>query len=355
MVNRAGQALKAAENRNIPDQELLRNLYTALVAKVRSRGNMPGETITAGEINGILSAAGLGDQQIQDAVAMLNEIESARYGNALFDSSLKKDLVRRVERFLLALSVVILCLFAAMPGEVRADDSADIYVEGSVEEFHEAITLYRAGEFQDAAARFEGIAAEGIRNGGLYYNIGNSFLKAGDLGRAILWYERAQKLIPRDPDLRYNFDHALGLVKDVPAEKNIDILEIVFFWDNYLPPGAVEYAAVFLWFCFSLHAGARVFFKKKVFTLAGSILFVLSLMVIATASFNYHDRYSQSHAIILADQVPVRSGYSVDSTELFFLHPGTKVRVKRVEQGFLRISFSKDKEGWIEASLAGII
>ncbi|MDY0375696.1 MAG: BatD family protein [Desulfobacterium sp.] len=355
MEKRAGQALKATGKRNLPDQELLRNLYTALVAKVRSKGNMPGETITAGEINGILSEAGFGEQQIQEAVAMLNEIESARYGNALFDSSLKKDLVRRAERFILTLSVAFLCLFAAMPGKVRADDSADISVEGSVEGFHGAITLYRAGQFQDAAARFEQIAAEGVRNGGLYYNIGNSFLKAGDLGRAILWYERAQKLIPRDPDLRYNFDHALGLVKDVPAEKNIEILEIVFFWDNYLSPGTVEFAAVFLWFCFALHAGVRIFFRKKVFTLAGSILFILSLVVIATAAFNYHDRYSQSHAIILADQVPVRSGYSVDSTELFFLHPGTKVRVKRAEKGFLRISFSKHKEGWIEASMAGII
>ncbi len=345
MEQRARQALKAAGKPDLPDHEFFRNLYTALVAKVRSRADLPGETITAGEISQILSGAGCGDGQIQEAIAVLNDIESARYGGALFDAGLKKNLLQRVKQ--LALCLVCLALFAAMPGPGRADDSGSLFFQG--------VNLYKAGQFQDAAATFEQVAANGIKNGQLYYNIGNACLKAGDLGRAILWYERALKLTPRDPDLRYNLDHARGLVKDVPPERTIDLLGLVFFWDDYLSPETVAQGAVLLWFCFIAHAGVRMFRKKRVFTLAGSILCVLSVVVVATAFFNYYRQYLESHAIILAGEAPVRSGYSDEATELFILHAGTKVRVERAEKAFLRISFSKDKVGWIRASQAGII
>jgi tetratricopeptide (TPR) repeat protein len=345
MERKARQALKAAGTKNLPDPDFLRNLYTALVAKVRSRGNLPGETITAGEISQILSDAGCRDGQIREAIAMLHDIESARYGGGLFDANLKKSLLQRVRQ--LALCLVCLVLFAAVPGPGRADDSGTLFLQG--------VQLYKSGQFQDAAVAFEQVAANGIKNGQLYYNIGNACLKAGDLGHAILWYERAVKLTPRDPDLRYNLDHARGLVTDVSPERNIDLLALVFFWDDYLPPGTIAQGAVLLWCCFIVHAGVRMFRKKRVFTLAGSILCVLSVVVVATAIFDYYHQYAQSQAVILVDAAPVRSGYSDEATELFILHAGTKVRVERAEKAFLRISFSKDKVGWVKASLAGII
>ena len=59
--------------------------------------------------------------------------------------------------------------------------------------------LFRASE-----QRFSSIAAAGVVNGRLEYNIGNCHLQAGDVGRAILHYSRAQRLIPRDPLLADN-------------------------------------------------------------------------------------------------------------------------------------------------------
>ncbi|MEK7757114.1 MAG: tetratricopeptide repeat protein, partial [Planctomycetota bacterium] len=53
--------------------------------------------------------------------------------------------------------------------------------------------------FRASAQRFSSIAAAGVVNGRLEFNIGNCHLQAGDVGRAILHYRRAQRLIPRDP------------------------------------------------------------------------------------------------------------------------------------------------------------
>ncbi len=61
--------------------------------------------------------------------------------------------------------------------------------------FTNAVRQYKAGRFSEAAKGFESLAVESVKNPYLYYNIGNACLKAGDPGRAVLWYERAKALI----------------------------------------------------------------------------------------------------------------------------------------------------------------
>jgi tetratricopeptide (TPR) repeat protein len=349
MEKRAKHCLKMAESKNVSQEDFFRNLYTALVSRVLARASVSGETITAREVSDILSEAGHGEEEIEEATAMLNDIESARYGGASFDRAMKNDLLKRAKRVVKTLGVALVCLglFSAMPAKGRADDSGTLFLEG--------INFYKAGQFQDAAAKFERVAGNGIKNGELYYNIANARLKAGEVGPAILWYERAAKLIPLDPDLKYNLDYAKGLVADEIAEKTMDIFGLLFFWEKYLPSWLVQYGALLFWFGFVLHTGVRMARKKPVFTPAGAVLFVASLIIMSTAFFDYYQQSSDSHAVILADEASIRSGFSDDATELFVLHAGTKVRVERREGNFLRIAFSKDKVGWIRATAAGII
>ncbi|MBI9090026.1 MAG: BatD family protein [Desulfobacterium sp.] len=349
MGKRSKDCLKKAESKNISQEDFFRNLYTALVSRVLARGSVSGETLTAREVSDILSKAGHGEEKIREATAMLNDIESARYGGASFDSTMKNDLLKRAKRVVKTLGIALVCLglFSAMPTQGRTDDSGTLFLEG--------VNLYKAGQFQDAAVKFERVAENGIKNGELYYNIANAYLKAGEVGPAILWYERAVRLIPLDPDLTYNLDYAKGLVADEIPEKTMDISGLLFFWEKYLPSWLVQYGALLLWFGFVLHTGVRMARKKPIFTPAGVVLFVASLIIMATAFFDYYQQSSDSHAVILANEASVRSGFSDDATELFVLHAGTKVRVERREGGFLRIAFSKDKVGWIRATAAGII
>ena len=74
--------------------------------------------------------------------------------------------------------------------------------------FLDGINDYNTGKYKDAVKKLSHIAEKGVVNGKLYYNLGNAYLKSGDVGRAILWYERALKLMPHDPDLRFNINYA---------------------------------------------------------------------------------------------------------------------------------------------------
>ena len=121
-----------------------------------------------------------------------------------------------------------LVLLLAVAATAPATPTARTFMDGT--------EAYRNGNWPAAIAAFESLADGGVNNGKLFYNLGNAYLKNDDLGRALLWYERALKRIPDDPDLRFNYDYALTLTKDERGEKESPLLRILFFWKYQLSP-----------------------------------------------------------------------------------------------------------------------
>jgi tetratricopeptide (TPR) repeat protein len=220
--------------------------------------------------------------------------------------------------------------------------------------FLDGLNQYRAGDYDEAISSFTRIAESGVRNSKLFYNLGNACLKSGDLGRAVWWYERALKLAPNDPDLKFNHNYALSLIKDAP-EENVSVYKILFFWRRLLSQREVQWVAIFLnlllWQFFIL----QTLLKKSISRTAGYLLVAITAVFVLTAAYNHYQEVYAKHAVILPAEVSVRSGFADDSTELFVLHAGTKVKLERENRGFLRIYFSEGKIGWIRKSDAGVI
>ena len=74
-----------------------------------------------------------------------------------------------------------------------------------VDDFKAANQLYDAGKFAEAAAAYEKIEPKTAH---VYYNLGNAWFRQGKLGLAVLNYERARRLAPRDPDILANLKFA---------------------------------------------------------------------------------------------------------------------------------------------------
>ena len=89
-------------------------------------------------------------------------------------------------------------------------------------------------EFRAALLRYEGAAeALGRSNGFLLYNLGNTYLRLGDVGRAVLHYREAQRFIPSDPNLRQSLRHARSLRRDrIGTDAAGSVLRLVFFWHH---------------------------------------------------------------------------------------------------------------------------
>lgn len=70
--------------------------------------------------------------------------------------------------------------------------------------FEQANQQFAAGDFKAAAASYEKSIADDGPDAAAYFNLGNAYQSLKQYGPAILAYERARLLTPRDPDLRAN-------------------------------------------------------------------------------------------------------------------------------------------------------
>jgi len=110
-----------------------------------------------------------------------------------------------------ALTLLIHCLIAVYltaPGLSNAD-----LVAQAEAAFHSGMEVRDIPDkaeplFRQAAQCYETLRHHGVQNSALYANLGNCYLLAGDVPRAILSYRRGMRLAPADPSLRANLTHA---------------------------------------------------------------------------------------------------------------------------------------------------
>ncbi len=349
MAGQAKSYLKQARKKGFEDPEFLSCLYSALVSFVSSRAGKKAKTFTAQETRTILTQAGFKPGDTDRVVKMLETIDAVRFGGKKIDRNMADQLLKTAVHIMkLACIVIVSSTLVAVTGVSLARAAAPAH---SIEA---GINNYCAGSFRQAADDFKAAADSGIKNAGLFYNIGNAFFKAHDLGHAILWYERAERLNPRDPDIRYNLKYAASLVKD-KRDESMDIMEILFSWENLVPLLWVKYAAVFFSFMFFTWAGVQTLRKHKVFAVPGVVLLSGLVFFSSLVCAHWCRNIICVNAVIVAEQAPVRSGMADSATQLFVLHAGTKVTVKARQNGCLKIVFSKDKTGWIAPGDAEII
>ncbi|WP_161626892.1 BatD family protein [Desulfospira joergensenii] len=362
MAEKAKSHLKQAGKKNPEQEAVLSHLHSALTAAVLSKGNRKGESLTLGEAEDILNRAGADSGTLQGVKDMFETLDHARFGGGKLDGEKIKGMMDGIKR-LIQLSLACLIFMGVFtPGNLKADalpdvQAAETRADSSKDRtalFIEAIKSYRAMDFISAAHSFEAIADSGVRNPDLYYNIGNAYFKAKDLGRSILWYERARKLAPGDPDLNFNLEHARSLRTD-EVEKTFSWGDIFFFWEGRVPLGWIQAGAVAGSCLFFFWAGVSLFRQRKIFTGLGWILAFIPLFLTLAAGLEYTSDRMVSHAVIVQDIAQVKSGTAPASTTLFDLHAGTRVRVKDRKNGFLKIMLTREKVGWVKPGDAIII
>ncbi|MCX5900386.1 MAG: SH3 domain-containing protein [Proteobacteria bacterium] len=244
--------------------------------------------------------------------------------------------------------LLLLCLCAA----ARADDGQpDISTQ-----FLQANQAYKSGDFAAAADGYEKLAASGVRNGELLYNLGNAYLKKGDTGRAILNYRTAEMFIPRDADLEANLQYALGQAQDkIDCAESESLLKTVCFW--YTKLSCRELCFMFLavnglfWLLFIV----RLFLRTDLLGIGLYVALFLSLLFGGSFGVKLYATLFIRSGVVLAREVMVRSGSSLSDTVLFKLHEGAELTATGEENEWLKITLCDGKKGWVQKSSIGIV
>lgn len=210
---------------------------------------------------------------------------------------------------------------------------------------------YERGDYLAAIEIYRGILDEGLESASLCYNLGNAYLKAGQLGWAILSYERALRLAPRDGDVQANLAYARSRMVDVlPEPKSPWIVSILVEAHGLLAPRQLAWLSTGLWFAVAVLAIVGVFrasLKGPVRT-ANIVLVSVLALALASLGLKIYDLEARHAGIVVAEEVQVMSGPGTDYAREFILHAGTRVTIERAYQGWLEVGLSEEMRGWVE-------
>ncbi len=239
-------------------------------------------------------------------------------------------------KVLLTLLGMIACLASA-----RADES--------VERFERANADFEVGRFKEAAAADEELLDEQGPRVAVLQNLGSAYFRSGDVGRAILAFERALLLDPGAPDLRAN----LKLVRDeaavfppLPAEGWRGWLERPSreFWSGLALGSALLLpVAAGLWLVLRSRwrGAAAVSISASV---AGLAALGLSLDTLQWR------KGEDARGIVVGDPAKVRISPFEKAEERGSLAGGREVRLGREENGYFWVSVDGGAtEGWVAA------
>ena len=221
--------------------------------------------------------------------------------------------------------------------------------------FDEGNQLYQNDDFAGALDRYQRILDEGLESGELHYNIGNTHFKLGNLGRAIVSYERAWRLMPRDDDVLANLELARSMTADnIAPLPRFWLFRIVGWWValvsrttlSWLVSLAYVTTAVTVITVILRPTPIVVTWIRRLGMATGAItlLFGLNLIVRELGVGTVEE------AVIVADEVQVQSAPSDDDAlGIFQVHEGTKVRLDRRSDEWVEIVLEDGTVGWIRA------
>lgn len=205
--------------------------------------------------------------------------------------------------------------------------------------------------FAKAALRFERIAREGgIRNGRLYYNIGNCYFRLEDLGRAVLYYRRAEQYIPNDPNLRQNLDFArrkrLDRI-DVPERTRALKTVLFFHYDFSQRARAMVFAAGF-GLCWALLT-VRLFVRSGLLAWCAAFAAVFSALMLGSLAAEWHQFRTVRPGVVIAAETVARKGDGTSYEPAFTepLHAGTEFRVLENRGDWLQVALDDGRRCWL--------
>lgn len=212
--------------------------------------------------------------------------------------------------------------------------------------FAQANDAYYQQNYDAAIQGYQQLLEKGAGGADLLFNLGTAFLAKGDLGRAVLYLERARKL-SRSDDVEANLaaararqiDQVVGAGGGAPFIERLvgSTDEGLFGWG----------LAGTLWAA----AAAWLWLRRKASALpAIALALSLLLAVVAGAGFAAHVYVARTvhEAVVLAETVKVKEAPLESAKSTFEVHSGLKVRITDESGKFTKVRLANGLDGWVE-------
>ena len=222
----------------------------------------------------------------------------------------------------------------------------------AAQRFEQANQLYLQAKYPDAVAQYEKIVQSGFESGELYFNLGNAYYKSGNIQKAILNYERARQLLPRDEDVQFNLQLAnLQVVDKIDAVPRL----FVYRWvDSMLAlfslstMGWIIYSFFILTLtAFACFLYARTYTQKRLSMFAGLVFSTALILTMIGYGVQSYKESNTEFAIVMSDVANIKAAPDSKGNDLFVLHKGLRVQVLDSVNHWRKIRLADGKVGWI--------
>ena len=259
--------------------------------------------------------------------------------------------------------ILILCYGVDMTGQEISDtvpqgDNTVVArsMTGSGDTPEVAAQAYRSQNYKESISLYQELIAQGMADdkvsAQLYYNLGNAYFRDNQLGKAILYYERALLFDPADGDIRHNLRFAQNRTVDrIDTAANLFLanwfraIRNLFSSNQWAATGII----LFLLFlaCVAVYLFIRLHCAIKTAFYTGIVLFLLMIGANIFAFSQKSERTRDDSAIVMVGAATVNASPDTGSNQLFELHEGTKVKIRNRDGNWLEIQIADGSIGWI--------
>ena len=212
--------------------------------------------------------------------------------------------------------------------------------------FDKANQEYAQGHFAEAISGYEALVRAGQWSANLFYDLGNSYFRTGDFGRAILNYERALALERHHPEATAN----LQIARDEARA-----LELQQSWpERYLQFASVNQysiaAAIAFWL--AVFAIVMLIFARR---RSGAFIAALILCLLVGAGAIYamytleRGNNGSALAIVTGKDVQARLATADTANSVLALPPGSEVKILSTRGDWIYAALPNTLRGWIPA------
>ena len=218
-----------------------------------------------------------------------------------------------------------------------------------------AKTAYEASDYAAAIELYRGLLERGHDGGHLHYNLGNAYLRNGELGKAIASYLRSRARLPRDEDLRANLEFARQSARDAIAPPAPPpLVATLFFWHFALSRAELAWLVAALNLLLWGTLAARLW-RPELPGSKGVVALLVVLMLGAGGSLAARYLAPGRTVVVVPQEIPAYTAPDAESVTRFKLHAGSELRLREGRDGWLRIALPDGEQGWIRADWAEVV
>ena len=223
--------------------------------------------------------------------------------------------------------------------------------------FQQANAAYEKTDFARASDLYRRAIDEGVADSRLYFNYANSLFRQNQLGMSILYYEKARKLAPDDPDIAYNLRFVNAQIQDkVPAPEENGLTRALasahaaFSINEGLWIEAALFAFLGLAAILCLYAGSAM--RTALSVLMGAAGLAM-LALVPSLVVKIKDQETLRYAIVLKPAIEMFSGPGESFQVLTQVHEGTRFEIVATRGEWVSVKLANGKGGFVRLADLG--